>query len=215
MADVAINYISPKNSALPRKRKFSSDHQDHRRYKTPRINAIDTDKSNDISHNNSSTLRTVRLDTRPQDSSFIYAISDNHDEMVWCKVGNVLIEMMIDSGSKHNIINELTWHYMQRRNAAVSNVRQSTKQLSAYAQQDSLDITCTFDAEITVVEGKDLNSVTSFYVIKGGEQNLLGRDTAKQLGVLLIGLPSVTNSETLQHVSDSTIDKFPVIKGSY
>lgn len=198
----------------PTKRKSFSDHQDHRRYKIPRVNAIGTNEFDDIGNNELPAPRAVKPEAQLQDS-FIYAISDNHDEMVWCKVGNVLIEMMIDSGSKHNIIDELTWHYMQGKDAAVKNVRPSTKRLSAYAQQNSLDIMCTFDAEIAVVEGKDLSFVTSFYVVKGGEQSLLGRDTAKQLGVLLIGLPSVINSETVQHISDSAIDKFPVIKGSY
>lgn len=94
-------------------------------------------------------------------------------------------------------------------------MRPSTKKLSTYAQHDSLDIVCTFDAEITVVDGKDSSFITSFYVINGGEQNLLGRDTAKQLGVLLIGLPSVVGSEFIAHVSESAIEKFPVIKGSY
>lgn len=182
----------------------SSDHQDHHRYKMPRVNAVE---ANDFPE-----PRAVKDEAASQ-KSFVYAISDNHDEMVWCKVGGILIEMMIDSGSKYNIIDELTWHYMQNRNAFVKNVRPSSKQLSAYAQQKPLVIRCTFDAEIAVVEGGELSFNATFYVVKCGEQNLLGRDTAKQLGVLLIGLPSVISSENIQHVSDNGIDKFPVIKG--
>lgn len=190
-----------------RKRKFEApaDYRNHHRPKVSRVNAIGDQASPVL---NSEQAEHHGL------NSFIYAISDNHDEMIWCKVGHVLIEMMIDSGSKHNIIDERTWNYMQEKSAVVNNVRPSNKHLSAYAQRGSLDIICTFDADIAVVEGKDRSFPTSFYVVKGGEQNLLGRDTAKQLGVLLIGLPSVTNIESVQHVSENAVEKFPVIKGS-
>lgn len=187
----------------PKKRK-STDYQDHRRFKKPKINAV--------SANQLPESRAVKPEAHPQDS-FIYAISDNHDELVWCKVGGVLIEMMIDSGSKYNIVDESTWQYIRNKNAFLKNVRPSSKQLSAYAQRESLSIICTFDAEIKVVEGNGLSVDTTFYVVKGGEQNLLGRVTSKQLGVLLIGLPSAVSPEEIQHISDNAIDKFPVIKG--
>lgn len=87
----------------------------------PRVNAIGASKSDDTGINDLVDHRPVTPEAQPQDS-FIYKISDNHDEMVWCKVGNVLIEMLIDSGSKYNIIDEFTWHYIQSRNATVANV---------------------------------------------------------------------------------------------
>ncbi|XP_062709093.1 uncharacterized protein LOC134288385 [Aedes albopictus] len=180
----------------PKKRK-STDYQDHRRFKKPKINAV--------SANQLPESRAVKPEAHPQDS-FIYAISDNHDELVWCKVGGVLIEMMVDSGSKYNIVDESTWQYIRNKNAFLKNVRPSSKQLSAYAQRESLSIICTFDAEITVVEGNGLSVDTTFYVVKGGEQNLLGRVTSKQLGVLLIGLPSAVSPEEIQHISDNAID---------
>ena len=34
--------------------------------------------------------------------SFVHAISDNNEEKIWCMVGGILIEMLIDSGSKCN-----------------------------------------------------------------------------------------------------------------
>lgn len=188
-----------------RKNEVPANYQNQHRPKVSRVNAI--------SHQASPVLNSEQSEHNDMDS-FIYAISDNHDEMIWCKVGHVLVEMMIDSGSKHNIIDELTWGYMQNKNAVINNVRPSNKHLSAYAQRGTLDIICTFDADIAVVEGNVRSFSTSFYVVKGGEQNLLGRDTAKQLGVLLIGLPSVTNIESVQHVCDNAAEKFPVIKGS-
>ncbi|XP_058837536.1 uncharacterized protein K02A2.6-like [Topomyia yanbarensis] len=152
-----------------------------------------------------------------QHSSFIFAISDNHDELVWFKVGQAVIEMMIDSGSKHNIIDERTWEYLRDKNAHITNIRPSTKRLSAYAQSGTLIITCTFDAEINVVdEAKEAGITANFLVVKDGKQNLLGRETAKQLGVLLVGLPSVIGSTVPNSVGEITgkdTDKFPTIKG--
>lgn len=195
------NFEAPES----RKRKIEipAEYQNQHRFKVSRVNAVGNQEPSVL--NSEQTERHL--------DSFIYAISDNHDEMIWCKVGHVLVELMIDSGSKHNIIDELTWGYMQNKNAVVKNVRPSTKHLSAYAQRGTLDILCTFDADIAVVEGKNHSFSTSFYVIKGGEQNLLGRDTAKQLGVLLIGLPSVTNIESVQGISENAVEKFPVIEG--
>lgn len=196
------NFVAPES----RKRKIgdSTDYQTSHRPKVSRVNAIG---------NQESSMQSLEQSDRQGTESFIYAISDNHDEMIWCKVGQILVEMMIDSGSKHNIIDEHTWGYMRNKNAVVQNVRPSAKRLSAYAQHGSLDIMCTFEADIAVVEGKDRGFSTSFYVVKGGQQNLLGRDTAKQLGVLLIGLPSATNTESVRNISENAIEIFPVIKG--
>nr|XP_029720408.1 uncharacterized protein LOC115262208 [Aedes albopictus] len=186
--------------SIPKKRKLEEPggRQHNDRIKVPRTGDIEVQKLG------------VRKDGR--EKSFVYAISDNHDEMIWCKVGQVLVEMMIDSGSKFNIIDESTWKYLKERSAYITNVKASDKRLCAYAQRGTLEILCTFDAEIRVVDGSRKPLSAEFYVVKGGKQNLLGRDTAKELGVLLIGLPS-TVEETVQHVADSPVEKFPTIKG--
>ncbi|XP_058817207.1 uncharacterized protein K02A2.6-like [Topomyia yanbarensis] len=175
----------------------------HTRQKRPRINAIEE--------------QITVGDNENRTPSFIFSISDNHDELVWFKVGQVMIEMLIDSGSKHNIIDESTWKYLQSNGAVVADVRPSNKQLTAYAQPGSLSILCEFESEINVVdEAKGSGVRASFFVIRGGKQNLLGRDTAKQLGVLLVGLPSVINPRATNHVRQTTAlnaEKFPTIKG--
>lgn len=198
----------PKNrkamQSMPVKRKLEDypNRPEPRRPKLSRVSAVGEQSPGDDAVNHDKS------------DSFIYAISDNHDEIVWCKVGQVLVEMMIDSGSKFNIIDELTWNFMKGKNAIIKNVRPSDKQLSAYAQRGKLEIMCVFDAEIRVVDGSGEPLEANFYVVKGGEQNLLGRDTAKLLGVLLIGLPSVAEvQESVQHIANSTIEKFPTIKG--
>lgn len=120
---------------------------------------------------------------------------------------------MIDSGSKYNIIDESTWVYLRNKGATIKNIKPSNKKLSAYAQDGELNIMCTFNASIMIVDTASSKPIDAcFYVVKGGRQNLLGRETAKQLGVLLIGLPSVINSGAVQLITDKA-ETFPIIKG--
>lgn len=185
------------------KRKFDTENalRHPEPIKKQRVNAVNEVKPDEAA------------DPETRCESFIYAISDNHDELVWCKVGNVLIEMMIDSGSRYNIIDEATWVYLKNREAVMEDIRPSTKSLSAYAQNGQLNIVCTFNARITVVDTSTCKLIDAcFFVVKEGKQNLLGRETAKQLGVLLIGLPSVINSGCIQHLTEN-VEKFPTIKG--
>lgn len=187
----------------PYKRKFESSNTQRGSIPAKKF------KVNAVEENQSSAVEQPEA----RSDSFIFAISDNHDELVWCKVGDVIIEMMIDSGSKYNIIGESTWTYLQNKGANCEDIKQSDKSLSAYAQNRELKILCTFSARIMVIDsGSSTNITACFYVVKGGEQNLLGRETAKQLGVLLIGLPSVINSGAVQQVSECA-EKFPKIKG--
>lgn len=149
----------------------------------------------------------------PDDLGFIYTISDNHDELIWCNVGGVKIEMMIDSGSKYNIIGEPTLEYLKKNGAKMSNERSSSISLVAYAQPSALKIYCVFDAKISIsdLEGKG-GTQACFHVVQGGRKSLLGRDSAKELGVLRVGLPSTKMEEEINQLKGSAAP-FPKIKG--
>ncbi|XP_055698689.1 uncharacterized protein K02A2.6-like [Phlebotomus papatasi] len=146
-------------------------------------------------------------------TSFIYNIGDG-DEYIWCKVGGVLIEMMIDSGASQNIIDEHTWQYMKKNGIEMQNVMEETqKVLRAYAQSEPLKIIKVFKTNISVTGGsQDMGKEAVFYVIQGGSQPLLGKATAKELGVLVLGLPS-TRETMIGQVKDSRITPFPKVKG--
>ena len=58
----------------------------------------------------------------------------------WFKIGGVLTELTIDSGSKFNIIGERTWMHMKENQAKFAAVRPSNKKLVAYAQSERLSI---------------------------------------------------------------------------
>lgn len=130
--------------------------------------------------------------------SFIFNIGDG-DEYLWTKVGGVLIQVLIDSGSSKNIIDDTTWQYMQKhgvKSSVPSNI--PTTVLRGYGPNAKpLEIVHIFEASIEV-EAMDnkLGTTAMFYVIKGGQQSLLGKETAKCLGVLKIGLPNPINALT-------------------
>lgn len=104
---------------------------------------------------------------------------------------------------------------MIRNGAEVSEVHETTKKLTAYAQKDPLNIICKFEAELSINDGAQrLSTNSTFFVIKGGSQNLLGKDSATKLGVLFIGLPSsMKGNNTIREVSEGNVEMFPSIKG--
>ncbi|XP_062557522.1 uncharacterized protein K02A2.6-like [Armigeres subalbatus] len=120
--------------------------------------------------------------------------------------------MLIDSGSKHNLIDDTTWELMKLRDVRVSNERMDkTKQFLAYGKLP-LKLVTAFDAVLEIDDvGKVLKTETTFYVIEKGQQPLLGKATAQLLGVLKIGLPSL-QQESVGRV-DSFRKAFPKMKG--
>lgn len=122
--------------------------------------------------------------------SFIFNIGDG-DEFLWTKIGGVLVQMLIDSGSSKNIIDDTTWDYMKRqgvRSWVPRNVPNTT--LRGYGRDAKpLKILNVFEAIISVESSNSKFETTAlFYVVEGGLQSLLGKETAKCLGVLKIGL---------------------------
>ncbi|XP_055543303.1 uncharacterized protein K02A2.6-like [Wyeomyia smithii] len=141
----------------------------------------------------------------------VYNVGCSDDEIIHCRVGGVQIGMLIDSGSKHNLIDDTTWELMKLRDVKMTNQRVDTdKRFLAYGRIP-LKLITTFDAELEVDDsGNLLKTKTSFYVIEKGQQPLLGKLTAQKLGLLKIGLPS-THSLSVRKIESSKA--FPKIKG--
>lgn len=55
------------------------------------------------------------VDEQEEPESFIFNIGDG-DEYLWARVGGVLVQVLIDSGSSKNIIDDTTWQYMKQHN---------------------------------------------------------------------------------------------------
>ncbi|KAL7291197.1 hypothetical protein TKK_0015038 [Trichogramma kaykai] len=125
-----------------------------------------------------------------KDSEFDYIFhienDDGDDSVVQCSVGSVKIKMLIDSGSKHDIISDKTWNYLKLNKVqAFNQVRKPDKVLKSYGNNKPLIIIGSFE---TIISLNYMNRQTTIYVIKDGTRDLLGKHTAIALGVLKIGL---------------------------
>lgn len=161
-----------------------------------------------------SKIRAIE-EEKTEKSSFIFNVGDL-DENLWCKVGGVLIEMIIDSGSMHNIIAMKTWVHMKQNGVQVEEMStECDKVLKAYGQTTPLEIVGTFTAQISVHGDKaETMKLATFYVVKQGNQCLLGKKTAKLLGVLALGLPLERDGILRQVTEDGNrCTEFPKIKG--
>lgn len=132
------------------------------------------------------------------------------DELITCCIGGVDITMLIDSGSKHNLIDDTTWELMKLRDVKIYNERYDhEKRFLAYGRVP-LKLVTVFDADLEINDGgKLLKTSSSFYVIEKGQQPLLGKITAQEIGVLTIGLPSGTPVSRIE----SAKEPFPKMKG--
>ncbi|XP_043865317.1 uncharacterized protein K02A2.6-like [Drosophila mojavensis] len=109
------------------------------------------------------------------------------EETVSCLVGGSHLQMIIDSGSRYNLISHGDWLRLNRKQATVFNIRTtSATQFKAYASDETLRVVNVFEAPIRVQERPEI--IATFYVIENGRQSLPGRDTAVQLNVLKLGL---------------------------
>lgn len=129
-----------------------------------------------------------------------YIFHIDADATMKCNVGGVPIDMIIDSGSKCNILSDKTWNYLKTcRVEARNQICKPDKTFLAYGSDKPLTVIGSFDTDIQI--GDQVQSGT-FYVVKGGTRDLLGKDTAMSLKVLKLGLG-------VYQVSDNS---FPKIK---
>lgn len=134
-------------------------------------------------------------------SSFVHNISDG-DEFIWVKIGGVIIQMLIDSGSAKNILDDRTWEQLRSQGVVIFNYRTDCDQIfRAYGRCSApLKIACVFEAKIAIDGATNrIEDSDTFYVVEGGTQPLLGRTTAKKLGVLKIGLSNINAGHVQEH----------------
>lgn len=112
--------------------------------------------------------------------------SGNESNLLTCIVGGISTEMLVDSGADANLISEVAWAKMKDDRVSVySSTKGSNRVLRAYGSNSPLTILGSFVADITV----GVKTIQAeFLVVKGGQRCLLGDRTAKQLGVLQVGL---------------------------
>lgn len=98
---------------VPMKRKFDDTFRSNKRVKPERVREVETHASK--------TEGT-------KDRNFIFNISDG-DELLWVKVGGVLIQMLVDSGCKKNIIDDKSWSYLKTNEVKIWNQQEQCDEI--------------------------------------------------------------------------------------
>jgi transposase InsO family protein len=124
-----------------------------------------------------------------------FQLADRNDSVPWidCQVDSETIRMLIDSGADVNTISEGDWlKISEKYESNETRITDLTwgngkRTLNAYASESPLQIEAIFKAPIRTA-GSNKEIPAKFYVIRGSNKSLLGRDTAIALGVLRLGL---------------------------
>lgn len=113
--------------------------------------------------------------------------------------------MCIDSGSNKNIIGDKTWEFLNKMKADIYDFKSgSSIVFKSYGSNTPLQVIGSFTANLNIFK---TNSDEKFYIIKGGQTSLIGKETAIKLGILKLGLP-------IQNIiTNPRPKKLPAIKG--
>ncbi|XP_062559853.1 uncharacterized protein K02A2.6-like [Armigeres subalbatus] len=191
-------------TVLTSKRKYVGTTRGGKRFQPERVREIEVYKRDEDKCNESTS------------QNFIFQISDG-DELLWLDVGGVLLQVLVDSGCKQNIIDEKSWEYLKANSAKVWNQQKECDEvfLPYGDQAKPLTVLGKFETLVKIVDaGQVYEKETTFYVVKGGQQCLLGRATATDLGVLVIGMPSSHGVASLKMTSKYCFPKMKGIKVS-
>lgn len=143
----------------------------------------------------------------------IFSINENGVNVV-CKIGNVNISMMVDSGTTKNIVDENTWNVMLSNGFVPRETfYDASLRFVGYGDKE-LRQTIGFVAPISCrVKGKFYQELASFFVIKDGSQPLLSQATATALNILRIEIPD-EKLVPINEVSGEKVQRpFPKMKG--
>ena len=114
---------------------------------------------------------------------YLFAAEPDCCEKVTCAVGGIKLDWLVDSGAGVNVIDRRTWEQLKKRSVQVNfQTRDAKKTLKAYGNH-TIKVAGMFKAEIAT---KDKSVMAEVYVVEGEGQCLLGKTTAKQLGILHI-----------------------------
>lgn len=142
---------------------------------------------------------------KPRNNDDEYIFHMGSDEHLEFEIGGVNLEMIVDSGARANVVSERDWKTLKNQRIKIDNqFLGGDKTLKAYGSDTPLQIIGTFD---TIIKAGRKATGARFYVVLGGEQSLLGRKTATDLGVLKIEIP-------VNEILVDQIGIFPKLKGN-
>jgi hypothetical protein len=117
------------------------------------------------------------------------------EDKVQLLVGGVQVKFVIDSGACANVIDKKTWEGIKRDGVRGQSIKEKML-LYPYGCSTSLTVLGRFEANV-LLDKKTYE--IAFYVIDCDGTPLLGKQTAREVGVLLIGyrLRELREDETL------------------
>ena len=140
------------------------------------------------------------------DSEYTFNVNCKEEEAdyITLEVGGVSLKLLVDSGSPSNIIDESTWDMLKSHRIKCTTDKNVTKQFYAYGQDRPLTTKGSFICKVKSREA--VLEDAEFVVIQGKGPALLGRRSAKELGILQVG-PTVIAS--VSKVPGHILEKFP------
>lgn len=116
---------------------------------------------------------------------YVFNVTSVNDSGEICgEIGGVVASMVIDSGSRYNLLSESTWEQLKKQKVVVSNQRKEVdKVFKAYGGH----VLPLLGAVTVVLKLGTKCEMVDFYVVKGNGKTLIGRETAVKMEVLKIG----------------------------
>lgn len=159
------------------------------------FNKRKTETRNDEDPQNKIKRELVRLvATEAKDST--ESIIDDYDDVfaidsgiaddnkIWCKIGDIECEVIVDSGTRYNIIDRLSWIKLKAKNVNIMHrQREVDINFRSYGGQPLKFLGMVK----TIVSTPQKQVEANFYIADEFGKVLLGYETGKALGVLIIG----------------------------
>ena len=127
------------------------------------------------------------------DDEYLYTMNHGSNgpkiPRVSIKIGDVVVEMVIDTGATTDILDEATYHNIHQNED--TELQPTTKRLFAYGSDSQLTILGKFD---TTIAFKDKYKDTTIHVVQGSHGSLLSYKTAMDLGILDLHVNHVSDT---------------------
>lgn len=129
------------------------------------------------------TIKLVNSSHSPEDE-YIFCIGNDSGNEITLKIGGVQLTVVLDSGSKFNVIDNKTWEFLKTNKIEVFNQSKIVNQSFKAYGSHPLTTIGSFDAKI---ETKQNCLIANFIVVKDYGKALIGYNTGIPLGVIKIG----------------------------
>lgn len=139
--------------------------------------------------------------------------SVGHGNKLWCVIGGIDTEVIVDSGSRYNIVDRVSWVDMKAKGIETSHRQKEVDVNFRSYGGHPLKFLGKFEA---IIKTSKEQTTANFYVADEIGKILLGYETATALGVLKIGHKTDQQNLNVNSIDSKTKNEtkeFPKIKG--